>query len=169
MSLKECSCFFGLRLTCLSVYLETQIFLIVQPPQKYLLALDNLEVWITNNSSTPKILSKLPDKATRDDGEKARENTIRLNRGLWLDETIFSRMRNSFRLSDWSKKIRNAFSRSKIWCENLSMYEIKFFIAKCFCCFINMQTKKICIRVWNHFKHGFSNTAVFSTRFSLGF
>ena len=37
------------------------------------------------------ILSKLPDKATRDDREKARENTIRLNRGLWLDETIFSR------------------------------------------------------------------------------
>ena len=50
------------------------------------------------------ILSKLPDKATRDDREKARENTIRLNRGLWLDETIFSRVRNSFRLSDWSKK-----------------------------------------------------------------
>ena len=53
------------------------------------------------------ILSKLPDKATRDDREKAREkareNTIRLNRGLWLDETIFSRVRNSFRLSDWSK------------------------------------------------------------------
>ena len=49
------------------------------------------------------ILSKLPDKATRDDREQARENTIRLNRGLWLDETIFSRVRNSFRLSDWSK------------------------------------------------------------------
>ena len=49
------------------------------------------------------ILSKLPDKATRDDREKARENTIRLNRGLWLDETIFSRVRNSFRLSDWLK------------------------------------------------------------------
>ena len=49
------------------------------------------------------ILLKLPDKATRDDREKARENTIRLNRGLWLDETIFSRVRNSFRLSDWSK------------------------------------------------------------------
>ena len=49
------------------------------------------------------ILSKLPDKATRDDREKARENTIRLYRGLWLDETIFSRVRNSFRLSDWSK------------------------------------------------------------------
>ena len=49
------------------------------------------------------ILSKLPDKATRDDREKARENTIRLNRGLWLDETIFSRVRNSIRLSDWSK------------------------------------------------------------------
>ena len=49
------------------------------------------------------ILSKLPDKATRDDREKARENTIRLNRGLWLDETIFSRVRNSFCLSDWSK------------------------------------------------------------------
>ena len=46
------------------------------------------------------ILSKLPDKATRDDREKARENTVRLNRGLWLDETIFSRVRNSFRLSD---------------------------------------------------------------------
>ena len=28
------------------------------------------------------ILSKLPDKATRDDREKARENTIRFNRGL---------------------------------------------------------------------------------------
>ena len=28
------------------------------------------------------ILSKLPDKATRDDREKARENTIRLNRVL---------------------------------------------------------------------------------------
>ena len=49
------------------------------------------------------ILSKLPDKATRDDREKARENTIRLNRGLWLDETISSRVRNLFRLSDWSK------------------------------------------------------------------
>ena len=49
------------------------------------------------------ILSKLPDKASRDDREKARENTIRLNRGLWLDETIFARVRNSFRLSDWSK------------------------------------------------------------------
>ena len=49
------------------------------------------------------ILSKLPDKATRDDREKARENTIRLNRGLWLDETIFSRVRNSFRLSYWWK------------------------------------------------------------------
>ena len=34
-------------------------------------------------------MSKLPDKATRDDREKARENTIRLDRGLWLDETIF--------------------------------------------------------------------------------
>ena len=49
------------------------------------------------------ILKKLPDKASRDDREKARENTIRLNRGLWLDETIFARVRNSFRLSDWSK------------------------------------------------------------------
>ena len=49
------------------------------------------------------ILSKLPDKASRDDQEKARENTIRLNHGLWLDETIFARVRNSFRLSDWSK------------------------------------------------------------------
>ena len=49
------------------------------------------------------IVSKLPDKGTRDDREKARENTIRLGRGLWLDETIFSRVRNSFRLSDWSK------------------------------------------------------------------
>ena len=49
------------------------------------------------------ILSKLSDKATRDDREKARENKIRLNRGLWLDETIFSRVRNSFRLSVWSK------------------------------------------------------------------
>ena len=28
------------------------------------------------------ILSKLPDQASRDDREKARENTIRLNRGL---------------------------------------------------------------------------------------
>ena len=45
----------------------------------------------------------LPDKATRDDRERARENIIRLNRGLWLDETIFSRVRNSFRLPDWSK------------------------------------------------------------------
>ena len=27
-------------------------------------------------------MSKLPDKATRDDREKSRENTIRLNRGL---------------------------------------------------------------------------------------
>jgi len=35
------------------------------------------------------ILSKLPDKGTRDDLEKARENTIRLSRGLWLDEAIF--------------------------------------------------------------------------------
>ena len=49
------------------------------------------------------ILSKLPDKASRDDREKARENMIHLNRGLWLDETIFARVRNSFRLSDWSK------------------------------------------------------------------
>ena len=49
------------------------------------------------------ILSKLPSKATSDDREKARENTIRLNRGLWLDETPFPRVRNSFRLSDWSK------------------------------------------------------------------
>ena len=48
-------------------------------------------------------MSKPPDKGTRDDREKARENTIRLSRGLWLDETIFSRVRNSFRLSDWSK------------------------------------------------------------------
>ena len=48
-------------------------------------------------------MSKLPDKATRDDREKARENTIRLDRDLWLDETIFSRVRNSFRVSDWSK------------------------------------------------------------------
>ena len=28
-------------------------------------------------------MSKLPDKATRDDREKARENTVRLNRGLY--------------------------------------------------------------------------------------
>ena len=41
-------------------------------------------------------MSKLPDKATNDDHEKARKNTIRLNRDLWLDETIFSRVRNSF-------------------------------------------------------------------------
>ena len=72
------------------------------------------------------ILSKLSDKASRDDREKARENTIRLNRGLWLDETIFARVRNSFRLIGRSK-IRNAFSHSKIWCENLSMYKIKIF------------------------------------------
>ena len=45
------------------------------------------------------ILSKLPDKATCDDREKARENTIRWSRGLWLDEALFSRVRNSFRLS----------------------------------------------------------------------
>ena len=49
------------------------------------------------------ILSKLRDKATCDDREKARENAIRLKRGLWLDETIFPRLRISFRLSDWSK------------------------------------------------------------------
>ena len=49
------------------------------------------------------ILSKLPDKATRDEHEKARENTIRLNRGLWLDKTIVSSVRISFPLSDWSK------------------------------------------------------------------
>jgi len=48
-------------------------------------------------------MSKLPDKGSRDDREKARENTIRLSRGLWLDETIFLRVRNSFRPSDWSK------------------------------------------------------------------
>ena len=48
-------------------------------------------------------MSKLPDKATRDGREKAREDTIRLNRGLRLDETIFSRVRNSFRLSNWSE------------------------------------------------------------------
>ena len=49
------------------------------------------------------VLSKLPEKASRNDREKARENTIRLNRGLWLDETIFASVKNSFRLSDWSK------------------------------------------------------------------
>ena len=43
---------------------------------------------------------------------------------------------------------------------------LKLFIATCFCCFINKQIKKN----WHPcFKHGFSNTAVFSTRFSLGF
>ena len=47
--------------------------------------------------------------------------------------------------------------------------KIKLFIATYCSCFIDMQIKKICILVWNRFKHGFSNTAVFSTRFSLGF
>ena len=63
------------------------------------------------------ILSKLPDKATRDDREKAREkareNTIRLNRGLWLDETIFSRVRNSFRLWLLEVKSETLFHKAK--------------------------------------------------------
>ena len=71
------------------------------------------------------ILSKLPDKATRDDREKARENTIRLNRGLWLDETIFHVWETRFASLIGRSKIRNAFSHSKISCENLSIYEIK--------------------------------------------
>ena len=31
----------------------------------------------------------------------------------------------------------------------------------CFCCFINMQIKKICIRVSNNFKHGFQTRPCF--------
>ena len=68
-------------------------------PQKYILALAKFELYEQLEYTEDTILSKLPDKATRDD----RENTTRLNCGLWLDETIFSRVRNSFRLSDWSK------------------------------------------------------------------
>ena len=69
-------------------------------PQIYILALDKFELRTTRvNRKYYLILSKLPDKGTRDD----RENTIRLSSGLWLDETIFSCVRNSFRLSDRSK------------------------------------------------------------------
>ena len=37
--------------------------------------------------------------------------------------------------------------------------------ATCFCCFINMQIKKICIRVWNRFKHGFQTRPCFQLVF----
>ena len=58
--------------------------------------------------------------------------------------------------------------------------EIKLFIATCFCCFINMQIKKICIRVSgqvDEFRNPMKTElktrpclkAVFSTRFSLDF
>ena len=63
------------------------------------------------------ILSKLPDKATRND----RENTIRLNYGLWLDETIFHVWETRFASLIGRSKIRNAFSYSNIWCKNLSI------------------------------------------------
>ena len=55
---------------------------------KYILAPGKFELWKTRVHRKI-ILSQLPDKSTCDDREKARENTIRLNRGLWLDETIF--------------------------------------------------------------------------------
>ena len=35
----------------------------------------------------------------------------------------------------------------------------------CFCCFINMQIKKICIRVSNNFKHGFQTRPCFQLVF----
>ena len=38
------------------------------------------------------------------------------------------------------------------------------FIATCFCCFINMQIKKICIRVWNRFKQGFLSRPCFQNK-----
>ena len=41
----------------------------------------------------------------------------------------------------------------------------KLFIATCFCCFINMQIKKFCIRVWNRFKHGFLSRPCFQLVF----
>ena len=46
--------------------------------------------WATGPRSHGPAFSKTP----RNDREKACENTIRLRRGLWLDETIFSRVRN---------------------------------------------------------------------------
>ena len=52
------------------------------------------------------ILSKLPDNATRDDREKVREK-VRENNSLkpWfvIGRHDFSRVKNSFRLSHWSK------------------------------------------------------------------
>ena len=60
-------------------------------PKKYILALAKFELFEQVEYTENIILSKLPDKPTRDDCEKTRENTIRLNRGLCLNETIFSR------------------------------------------------------------------------------
>ena len=49
------------------------------------------------------------------------------------------------------------------------MILLKLFIANCFCCFINMQIKKICIRVWNRFRNtGFFQGRVFNS-FFIGF
>ena len=77
--------------------------------KKYIPALAKFELYEQLEYTENIILSKLPEKATRND----RENTIRLNYGLWLDETIFSRVRNSFRLSDWSKQNPKRFFKQQ--------------------------------------------------------
>ena len=41
----------------------------------------------------------------------------------------------------------------------------RLFIATCFCCFINMQIKKICIRFWNRFKPEFLSRPCFQLVF----
>ena len=43
---------------------------------------------------------------------------------------------------------------TKFIISNYHLLPIKLFIVTCFSCFINMQIKKIRIRVWSRFKHG---------------
>ena len=88
-----------------------------------------VRVWTTKQLeySNNIILSKLPDKANRDDREKPRENTICLRHGFWLDETIFFTCEKLI----WplwlvDVKSETLFHTAKIWRENLSMFNINY-------------------------------------------
>ena len=55
-----------------------------------------------------------------------------LTADFWLDETLFSRVKKSFRDCDWIKKFPYAFFMRSILSENLGKYEINFFTFKYF-------------------------------------
>ena len=97
-------------------------------PQKFILALDKFELRTTRVHRKYYLV-----KAAWQSYPRWPRNTIRLNRGLWLEETIFSRVRNSLRLYESETLFHTAKFDAKT-----SVY-IKQTADSAFCCCVTQR------------------------------